>query len=145
MLGITWKRLFYESEGRMHFSHPTHPQTWILYITRLQCVLFISLFIVFESRKKKKGKKERYIIQLKNGINVFQEAKLIVSLHSLQLCISPLLRDVNETRCTLDFGQRALKISSTAYVNINVSETAFLLLYLHMETALNFLVTTLFR
>lgn len=133
----------------MHFSRPTHPQTWIFYIPRLQCVLFISLFIVlfivFESTKKKKGKKERYIIQLKNGINVFQETKLIVSLHSLQLCISPLLRDVNETRCTLDFGQRALKISSTAYVNINVRETAFLLLYLNMETALNFLVTTLFR
>ena len=133
----------------MHFSRPTHPQTWIFYITRLQCVLFISLFIVlfivFESRTKKKRKKERYIIQLENGINVFQETKVIVSLHSLQLCISPLLRDVNETRCTLDFGQRALKISSTAYVNINVSETAFLLLHLHMETALNFLVTTLFR
>lgn len=133
----------------MHFSRPTHPQTWIFYIPRLQCVLFISLFIVLfivlESTKKKKGKEERYIIQLKNGINVFQETKLIVSLHSLQLCISPLLRDVNETRCTLDFGQRALKISSTAYVNINVSETAFLLLYLNMETALNFLVTTLFR
>lgn len=128
----------------MHFSRPTHPQTWIFYITRLQCVLFISLFIVFESRRKKR-KKERYIIQLENGINVFQETKLIVSLHSLQLCISPLLRDVNETRCTLDFGQRALKISSTAYVNINVSETAFSLLYLNMETALNFLVTTLFR
>ena len=128
----------------MHFSRPTHPQTWIFYITRLQCVLFISLFIVFESRRKKR-KKERYIIQLENGRNVFQEAKLIVSLHSLQLCISPLLRDVNETRCTLDFGQRALKISSTAYVNINVSETAFLLLYLNMETPFNFLVTTLFR
>ncbi|KAK2572377.1 Kinesin-like protein KIF3C [Acropora cervicornis] len=39
---------------------------------------------------------------------------------SFVLCISPLLRDVNETRCTLDFGQRALKISSTAYVNINI-------------------------
>ena len=133
----------------MHFSRPTHPQTWIFYIPRLQCVLFISLFIVlfivFERTKNKKRKKERYIIQLKNGINVFQETKLIVSLHSLQLCISPLLRDVNETRCTLDFGQRALKISSTAYVNINVRETAFLLLYLNMETALNFLVTTLFR
>ena len=108
-----------------------------------RCLLFCLLSS--KARRKKKGKKERYIIQLKNGINVFQETKLIVSLHSLQLCISPLLRDVNETRCTLDFGQRALKISSTAYVNINVSETAFLLLYLNMETALNFLVTTLFR
>lgn len=79
------------------------------------------------SRAEKK--RERYIIQLEKGINVFQEAKLIVLPHSLQLCISPLLRDVNETRCTLDFGQRALKITSTAYVNMNVSETAFLVLH----------------
>lgn len=37
------------------------------------------------------------------------------------MCVSPLLRDVNETRCTLDFGQRALKITTTAYVNVEVS------------------------
>ena len=103
-------------------------------------VYFVVYCFVYCLRKQdeKKRKKERYIIQLENGINVFQETKLIVSLHSLQLCISPLLRDVNETRCTLDFGQRALKISSTAYVNINVSETAFLLLYLRRRRQLIF-------
>ena len=37
------------------------------------------------------------------------------------MCISPLLRDINETRCTLDFGLRALKITSTAYVNVEVN------------------------
>ena len=37
------------------------------------------------------------------------------------MCVSPLLRDVNETRCTLDFGQRALKITTTAFVNVEVS------------------------
>ena len=36
------------------------------------------------------------------------------------MCISPLLRDVTESRCTLDFGQRALKITTTAYVNVEV-------------------------
>ena len=37
------------------------------------------------------------------------------------MCISPLLRDVNETRCTLDFGLRALKITTKAYVNVEVN------------------------
>ncbi|KAJ7377044.1 hypothetical protein OS493_031002 [Desmophyllum pertusum] len=41
---------------------------------------------------------------------------------SFVMCISPLLRDVNETRCTLDFGQRALKITTTAYVNVDRTE-----------------------
>lgn len=132
----------------MHFLRPTHPDMDFLHNSTTVCLVYSVVYCFLcclRKQEEKKRKKERYIIQLESGINVFQEAKLIVSLHSLQLCISPLLRDVNETRCTLDFGQRALKISSTAYVNINVSETAFLLLYLNMETALNFLVTTLFR
>ncbi|XP_068708872.1 kinesin heavy chain-like [Montipora foliosa] len=39
---------------------------------------------------------------------------------SFVMCISPLIKDLNETRCTLDFGQRALKITTTAYVNVDV-------------------------
>ncbi|KAK3723829.1 hypothetical protein QZH41_019506, partial [Actinostola sp. cb2023] len=36
------------------------------------------------------------------------------------MCVSPSKVDINETRCTLEFGQRALKIKNTAYINMEV-------------------------
>ena len=54
------------------------------------------------------------------------------------MCISPLLRDVNETRCTLDFGLRALKISSTAYVNVEVNYVVFMFFLHFVHSALCF-------
>ncbi|KXJ23526.1 kinesin-like protein 5 isoform X2 [Exaiptasia diaphana] len=36
------------------------------------------------------------------------------------MCVSPCKADLNETRCTLEFGQRALKIKNTAYINMEV-------------------------
>lgn len=43
-------------------------------------------------------------------------------IHSVaQMCVSPSRADLNETRCTLEFGQRALKIKNTAYINMEVS------------------------
>lgn len=37
-----------------------------------------------------------------------------------QVCISPSIRDLQETKCTLNFGSRAMKVTNTAYVNMEV-------------------------
>ena len=37
------------------------------------------------------------------------------------MCVSPRAIDLNETRCTLDFGQRAKQITTNAHMNIEVS------------------------
>ncbi|XP_065649269.1 kinesin-like protein KIF3A isoform X5 [Hydra vulgaris] len=39
---------------------------------------------------------------------------------SLVVCISPAFQDLQETKCTLNFGQRAMKVKNTAYVNMEV-------------------------
>lgn len=39
---------------------------------------------------------------------------------SLIICVSPTTRDIQETKCTLNFGSRAMKVTNTAYVNMEV-------------------------
>lgn len=39
---------------------------------------------------------------------------------SLIVCVSPSIRDSQETKCTLNFGSRAMKVTNTAYVNMEV-------------------------
>ncbi|KXJ14432.1 Kinesin heavy chain isoform 5C [Exaiptasia diaphana] len=39
---------------------------------------------------------------------------------SLIVCVSPTMSDVSETKSTLNFGSRAMKITNTAYVNVEV-------------------------
>ncbi|XP_048585259.1 kinesin-like protein KIN-7I isoform X3 [Nematostella vectensis] len=39
---------------------------------------------------------------------------------SLIVCVSPCISDVSETKSTLNFGSRAMKITNTAYVNLEV-------------------------
>ncbi|XP_066911312.1 kinesin heavy chain-like isoform X2 [Clytia hemisphaerica] len=39
---------------------------------------------------------------------------------SLIVCVSPSTRDQQETKCTLNFGSRAMKVTNTAYVNMEV-------------------------
>ena len=43
-------------------------------------------------------------------------------LHSFlsQVCVSPSVRDVNETLCSLKFGLRAMKVHNVAQVNVEV-------------------------
>ena len=46
-----------------------------------------------------------------------------------QVCVSPGSKDMSETKSTLHFGSRAMKIENTAYVNmevtINIIQTRF--------------------
>ena len=37
-----------------------------------------------------------------------------------QVCVSPTMGDVSETKSALFFGSRAMKITNTAYVNVEV-------------------------
>ena len=37
-----------------------------------------------------------------------------------QVCVSPAMSDVSETKTTLNFGLRAMKVTNTAYVNVEV-------------------------
>ena len=47
-------------------------------------------------------------------------AHLIYYLWLCQVCVSPTMSDVSETKSTLFFGSRAMKITNTAYINVEV-------------------------
>lgn len=42
----------------------------------------------------------------------------------IQVCCNPSERHLHETKCSLNFGSRAMKIRNTAYVNVEVGKNA---------------------
>ena len=38
----------------------------------------------------------------------------------MQICIAPSLAEVNETKCSLNFGLRAMRITNVARLNVEV-------------------------
>ena len=45
---------------------------------------------------------------------------LHISITSSQVCVAPTEKDVHETKCSLNFGSRAMKIQVMAHVNYEV-------------------------
>lgn len=48
------------------------------------------------------------------------DSPLYFSLVFLQVCVAPTVKDAHETKCSLNFGSRAMKIQVTAHVNYEV-------------------------